>query len=259
MKNRWAPGFTIVELIIVITVLAILAAISTVGYSTVRKSATIRVAQSDLDRVSASMEHARVKSGSYPTSIPADAQASKNITLTVVKSGNSPYYTGLSAVQNGVLLAQICQNLLDEGAGKGVDQGGTTQDYISSCGNWNHDSMQFTAWDTKKWNTPVTSQQLLDYADSYTAPTQYHKVAQEGVVKNFYRQLVSRQLQQGGSFPITTFWDYWANSGNGGVIFQPLSSNPQTRPYYCAEAQANDNQDVLWHVSESLKIQAGAC
>lgn len=263
MKKRWAPAFTIVELLIVIVVVAVLATISVIGYNGVRKSAINHAAQSDLDRVATEMERQYQKTGQYPSKTPAalptDMVASNNITLTIVRSGNAPFYTGLTAVQNGTLLAQICQQLIDEGVGKGVDQGGATRDYISSCGNWNHDSMQFTAWDTKKWDVPVTSEQLLGYADSYTVTGAFHKAAQEGAVKNFYRELVSRHQQQGGSFPITSFWDYWANSSNGGVQQQPLATNPQTRPYYCVQAQANSYSDIIWKVTQDTKIKAGAC
>ncbi len=259
MIKRWAPAFTIVELIIVIVVLAILATMSVVGYNGIRKTATTRAAQSDLSHVASEMQREQLKTKSYPTALPDSINPTKDISLTLVKSGEAPFYTNLSAVQNGVLLSQICQELIDEGVGKGVDQGGTTRDYISACGNWNHDSMQFTAWDTKKWDTPVTSQQLLNYADTYSVSNSFHKAAQEKAVKTFYRELVSRQLQYGGTYPITSFWDFWATPTNGGVQLQPLATNPQTKPYYCVEAQAIYDASIVWHVSEDTKIRPGKC
>lgn len=258
MTNRWAPAFTIVELIITIAVLAILAVITVVGYNGVTKSASVRAAQSDLKNVDAEMQRAFVKTGDYPSELPSTLSSSPDITLTLVGAGEVPFYTNISAVQNGVLLAQICQDLIDEGVGRGVNQGGTNTAYITGCGNWNHDSMQVTGWHSRVWNTPVTSEQLLTYANNFTTNDNWNKI-QETVVRNFFGQLVARQTQQGGSFPVTSFWDYWATPANGGVMLQPLESNPQTRPFYCVEAQASNRQDVIWHVSENSKLQPGSC
>lgn len=258
MNNRWAPAFTIVELIITIAVIAILATVATVGYNGVTKSASTRAAQSDLKNVDNEMQRVFVKTGGYPAALPETVANSKGITLTLKEAGVRPFYSNVSAVQNGVLMAQICQNLVDEGVGRGVNQGGGTESYITGCGNWNHNSMQFTGWDSRVWNTPVTSEQLLTYANNFTTSDNWNK-AQETVVKNFFNQLISRQTQQGGSFPIATFWDYWATPANGGVMMQPLESNPRQKPFYCVEAQVNNRQDVIWHIGDDSKLQLGRC
>ena len=258
MKNRWAPAFTIVELIIVVTVIAIVTAIIVVGYNGVRQASAVRVVQTDLERVSGEMQRTYQNTGSYPTSLPSGFTASNNVTISVKRAGTAVYYTGLTPVQNGTLLSQICQDLIDEGIGKGYNQGGTLNAYITGCGNWNYNYMQVTGWNTKTWSTPVTSEQLLNYANTFTTSDTYNK-AQETVVKNFYTKMVERQTQEGGSFPITTFWDYWANSGNGGVMPQPLPTNAQQRPYYCIQAQATNSTDIVWKVKEDARIQAGSC
>lgn len=259
MNKRWAPAFTIVELLIIITVVAILATLSIVGYNGIQSSAMHRAAQSELNRLSTEMQQVQLKTGSYPTTVPSSLTPSENITLSVVSADERPFYTNLSAIQQGVLISQICQDLIDEGIGKGVDQGGTTRDYVTGCGNWNDDSMQVTAWDTKKWDTPVSKSQLEQYITSYTVSNTYHKDAQEKAVKTFYRQLIVRHEAQGGSFPITSFWDYWATPSNGGVQLQPLESDPQVTPHYCAEAQANNDETIVWHVTENMKILPGSC
>ncbi len=258
MINRWAPAFTIVELIITVAVLAILAAVTTVGYNGISKAANVRAAQSDLKNVDTEMQRTFVKTGDYPSTIPSTVQSSRDITLKLVKSGELPFYDNVSAVQNGVLLSQICQNLVDEGIGRGVNQGGTDTPYITGCGNWNYGSMQVTGWNSRVWNTPVTSEQLLTYANNFTTGDSWNKI-QETVVKNFFNQLVTRQTQQGGTFPVNSFWDYWATPTNGGVMMQPLPTNPKTKPFYCVEARVNNRQDVLWHVSENSKLETGAC
>lgn len=265
MKTRWAnakkPGFTIVEIIIVITVIAILAAISSVAYRGLQERAADKAIKADLEQVSSEMQRAQIKNnGIYPTTLPSTIKASPNVTLTLKYSGTLNYYGAggpLAPVQNGVLMAQICQDLITAGLGKGVDQGGTTRDYITGCGNWNHNSMQFTGWDTRTFTTPLTDTALLSYANNFTASNSFHK-AQEAVVRTFYAELVERQTRQGGTYPITSFYDYWANSGNGGVIAQPLPT-PQPQPWYCVEAIHSGYPALQWHITDQLKIKQGAC
>ena len=258
MKQRWAPGFTIVELLIIIVVIGILAAIVIVGYSTVQRSATERTIQSTLERVSAEMQrYAATNGGDYPTSLPNEVTIPNDTSITLVDSGDINYYSSVSPVQNGVLFATICQDLIDEGVGNAVDQGGTTRSYISGCGNWNDNRMQITGWDTEQYDTPVTKETLLTYADTYNEGTSFHP-NQAPTVKNFYYQLVEQFERSGGRFPIESFWDFWATPSNGGVLQEPLP-DPIPTPFYCVEGTSNRYDDILWHVTNSLRIEAGGC
>jgi len=262
MNKRWAhsqqPGFTVVELIIVIFVIAVLVSLSIIAYNGVQRSSAERAVQSDLHMATSEMERALQRNGAtYPTTLPSSVTSSPNIALTLKQSGTMNRYNNLTAVQNGMLLAQICQDLVDEGVGKGADKGGVTKAYITGCGNWNHNSMQFTGWDSKVFATPVTDTALTNYATNFTTNDAYNK-AQESVIKTFYGQLVDRLVRQGGSFPVTSFWDYWATSSNGGVLPQPLGT-PVALPYYCIEATSTRYPDVIWHVTEDLKLAKNSC
>jgi prepilin-type N-terminal cleavage/methylation domain-containing protein len=263
MKQRWAHskriGFTIIELIIVIAVIGILVAISIIAYNGVQKNAADKAMKSDLEQVTAEMQRSQLQNGGvYPTTLPSAIKASPNVTLTLKHSGNINFYgTALTPVQNGVLMSQICQDLVNEGVGKGVDQGGKTNAYITGCGNWNHNSMQVTGWDSKVYSTPVSDSTLLNYADNFTTNDTYNK-AQQTVVKNFYHELVDRQTKEGGTYPITSFWDSWATTTNGGVMNQPLPM-PQQLPWYCVEATHSSYSDLIWHVTDDLKLQTGNC
>ncbi len=258
MQKRWAIGFTVVELIIVIVVIGILTVVSVVGYNGVRKGAAVRVVQSDLENITAEMQRTYQKTGSYPNAVPVNAYVSPDISLSVKEAGSLPFYTGLSAVQNGVLLAQICADLISEGVGKGTNQGGVVEDYITGCGNWNHDNMQITGWNTKKWDTPISEASFTTYGNNFTTNDTWNKI-QETVVENFYNGLVNRLKQEGGSFPVTTFWDTWATQNNGGVMLVPLDANPTQNPFYCIEAISTKYPDVIWHVTEDTKLTSGAC
>ena len=257
MQNRWAPGFTLVEMIIIIIVIAILATITAVGVGKFQYNARSSAAQSDLRAALTAMESEKNHNNEYPSTLPSSFKPSDNAIVTLAESGAHPYYTNLSSVQTGVLFSQLCNSFVAAGKGKGVDQGGVTRDYIQSCGNWNDDGMQVTGWQSKNWSTPISRETFIDYADTFTAGSTWHK-AQEAVVKKFYYDMVEGLEQQGGSFPITSFWDSWATPGNGGVQLQPLDPNPQTRQYFCIESAA-PNTDIIWHARQDGVIKQGSC
>ena len=67
-RNTSLRGFTIVELLIVIVVIAILAAITIVSYNGIQSRATHSIVQSDIDNMIKSLEMSRIDHGHYPTS-----------------------------------------------------------------------------------------------------------------------------------------------------------------------------------------------
>jgi len=258
MKARWAHGFTVVELIIIITVIAILATISIAGYNGATRLALSTAAKSDLQNVATAMTQYMRQHGQYPDTLPSEVKATKRITLNLITSGELPRYSSLTAVQSGMVMAKACQDLVDAGYGKGTSQGGQLRDYITGCGNWNDDSMQVTGWDSKVWPVPVQKQALLDYGTNFHTSNSWD-IDQDRVMKNFYTQMVSRYEQMGGTFPITSFWDYWATPTNGGVMAQPLNPNAPTQDCYCVEAEVEGQPELIWHVTELNKIEPGAC
>jgi prepilin-type N-terminal cleavage/methylation domain-containing protein len=106
--QRWdkqtTKGFTIVELLIVIVVIAILAAITIVSYNGIQTRAKVSVVQSDLRNIANQMEIFKVENGIYPTV----SQIPKNDLATVLKKAN--LYTSTRAVQadwnNGIYPAK---------------------------------------------------------------------------------------------------------------------------------------------------------
>jgi len=258
MNRPKTTGFTIVELLIVIVVVGILVAISIVSYAGAQRSAGERATQSDLRQVAVEMQLGASKSsGTYPTALPSTIQKSTNVSLALKQSGTVAFYSSLTTVQNGVLFAQICQNLIDEGLGKGTNAGGGAEDYMTGCGNWNYNSTQIGGWSPKKFTTPVQEATLLSYADTFTTNDNYNK-NQAVVLKNFYHQLVSRLKRQGGTFPITSFWDYWSTPASGGVPFEPIGTGA-AQPAYCVEATHASYSDILWHITETQKLETGSC
>ena len=85
IKNKFRSAFTIVELIVVISVISILAAIVLVSYGAWRTSTATSSLKSDLGHVASAMESSRTFSGTYPLVIPSTftASATNTITLTL--------------------------------------------------------------------------------------------------------------------------------------------------------------------------------
>lgn len=84
-------GFTIVELIIVIIVIGILAAVTIVGYGAWRTNIATSNVKSDLTGISSAMDGARNFSNTYPTSIPSSFSASPDVTATYMYGDGQSY------------------------------------------------------------------------------------------------------------------------------------------------------------------------
>ena len=88
-------GFTIVELLIVIVVIAILAAITIVAYTGIQQRAKQSSLQSQLSSTAKQIEAARYESTSsdqYPTSLPSAVTATSGTTFSYTKNATSNNY-----------------------------------------------------------------------------------------------------------------------------------------------------------------------
>jgi prepilin-type N-terminal cleavage/methylation domain-containing protein len=67
-KNDVGQGFTVVELLIVIVVIAILASITIVSYASVTNRAKLQTAKTDAQTVATRLNKYKADNGNYPTS-----------------------------------------------------------------------------------------------------------------------------------------------------------------------------------------------
>lgn len=80
-KTKKLPGFTIVELLIVIVVIGILASLVVTAYSGVQQRARITAAKADLQALAKATEVYRADSGNYPVQNTAWKQIFENANL----------------------------------------------------------------------------------------------------------------------------------------------------------------------------------
>ncbi len=229
-----------------------------VAYMGVTHRSRVAVVQDNLSHAAKTMELFNLKNRYYPPSLPDDFQPADGVAIEVI---HSPYptYSSLSTVQSGVLFYQVCQDLINEGKGKAENLGGGIDTYITSCNVYNNDEIQIHGWDSPSFTTPLSEATLTNYIASVPAGDAWHP-NQQATIQTFFTELRDRYKTQGGSYPITSFWDSWATSTNGGIQQQPLPAPDDTSATkFCVQATHIQDSSIVWHTTQGNRLQAGPC
>lgn len=105
-SSRFKSGFTIVELLVVIVVIGILAAITIVAYGGIQNRATIASLSSDLSNAAKILKLDQISNSAYPATLAAanggkGISASPNTTYQYVVNNNNPKTFCVSATKSG--------------------------------------------------------------------------------------------------------------------------------------------------------------
>ena len=263
MRKWWSKtgkdGFTIVELIIVITIIGILVAISIISYGGAPRRSTESAMKSDLHNAADAMNLHRIFDNGYPSVLPDDIRASPDVQL-LLKTNTMPVYGSLSPVQNGVLYQSICSELINEGYGVGQNISGQSEQYVTGCNVYNYGAMQINGWNAHNFTVPVGSTTVHDWYDANIAYESY-RPNHKAVVEAFADLLTSRFTAMGGTFPIASFWDSWATPSNGGVVKSelPAPTSGGNSTGFCIQATTTKYSDLLWHITEDDMLVVGSC
>ena len=103
--RRSHQGFTVVELIVVVVVIAILAGIVILAYGSWRDSVSETAVKSDLQGVATAMDvESNATEGGFPLSLPNSFTPSDSVNLTYISGSGSEYcIQGVSAVRSSIL------------------------------------------------------------------------------------------------------------------------------------------------------------
>ena len=264
VKKQKQGGFTVLELIIVIVVIAILASLVLVGYNGVQKHAASTATMSALDsaRETIDTDIAYDEDHAVPDELPSSLPNPQDVVLTYKKTGGGKY-TGLTAVQNGVLFHDICVELIADPYYSVIHarEGGGSSSVMMSCDNdVGYNRILVTGWESEKtkWYTPVKKETIQAYIDSVAYDNWW--TDRQEVVRGFFTELINRFESRGGTWPITSFYD-GTSDGSWGVKRQELPVLDMSAPAgYCLQAKSTKYDSVVYKVTNTnSRPEEGVC
>lgn len=269
MKYTWrrrsdsrAPGgFSIAEVLIIVVVVAILAAITVVAYNNFQRSASRSSVVSSLRQVSTRIASGKIRDGSVPATLDDLTADNPEVQMVLVGSsaaGSHNYYSNLTEPQNGLLFYGLCGELVEQGHGNGPNDFGTnTIAYISGCHVYDINYMQINGWNGGfNISSPsVTKQMLQNYVDTAANSHSSHP-SYRAALQGFMDQLIGSFEMQGGSFPITSFWRPWLSAP---VLPPPEEALSGPIEGYCIVATSVRFGDISYvSTSQELTPREGA-
>lgn len=233
MYVRQLRGFTIVEVLFVIVVIAVLATITAVSYGTWQQRVADKSVQSDLLQAIAALKTYKNFENSYPPNLAGtDFASSTNVGLTLYT--NAPalgIYNSLNNDQNAQLFLNVCN----------ANVAGTNSTSCSFAGTGNGSKIHVKGTNSTNaiWDMPI---QQSDITLSCGA-----------ACVNATSTMISQFSAQGGTFPIQ-------GSGNTTALPQPTQSPNGPATKYCLEGRSSQYPYIVYYtLSSSMSVQSGSC
>lgn len=248
-KSVGFTGFTIVEILVILTVLGILIGVTTVGYGTWQRSLSAKNIQSDLTQAASFMKSYRNFQNFYPTSLAAESGSAPSFTpspgVSVTLTTNATaHYSGLTDAQNAQLFVDTCNSVMPLTSG--------SYTYATTCiGQW---GMNINGGSHGGYvNTPITTSfTLVGPACANPASNPSYCMPYHTVATNATNELRTKFTDQGGTFPVQM-------TNNTPATLPPPDSGTGKATTYCAEARPTKYTDIVKHITQDGTIQDGPC
>ena len=117
---KHSRGFTLIELVVTVSVVGVLASITFISYANFRQSALAAQLKSDLNGAATAMENARTFANAYPASIPSTFTPTQGDTLTGGSADGKIYCIDGSNSQDASLHYYVDQSLGNSGSQSGT-------------------------------------------------------------------------------------------------------------------------------------------
>ncbi len=233
-KNK--SGFTLVELLIVIVVIAILAAISIVAYNGIQTRTRETVLKTDLSNAAKQMELANADTGSYPSALPNNVTPSQDIVLSLSQTStgyciNGEYKNNTSIrwryeSTSGGLQQGLCSGAVISGSEAGTNPNLILNTDFSSGWNLNLQSSAGRSLSVRNGtaNDPYPNRPVLQLNNNGTTATRW-AVLQDNKInrseikqgQTYYRAFYVRKIgPYSGSLTIFGIMD---DSGQNPAIY----------------------------------------
>lgn len=228
-------GFTIVEILVVITIIAILASIVTVAYIGTQRRSSDAVVRQTLGDAQKHLQIYNILYKSYPANI-ANTEFAPPLSVAVslyTNASQTPVYSNLDSAQNAQLFLNSCNGFMpikDE-----------TTTYNTSC-VFSGDNMHVKG---QVSSNVVINGPVFNQADFTLSCGPLCTTARDSVISTF--------LAQGGSFPITV-----PKSGSSLPAPSLVSTGPATD--FCLEGRSALFSDIIYHTTAGVEsLQSGSC
>lgn len=235
MLHLRAHGYTVIELIVVIVVLGILAAITMIGYASWQHSTADNATQNDVRHAISGLESYRNFKNSYPPNLAGtNFAASDGVALTLRTNAPSiGVYQDLSPDENAQLFLNSCNaNIFDtpnNTACKAQGSGGGAKIHVKG-----------TVGSNTIWPSPINESAI--------------KLPCGAACDSTTQAIIQQFKTQGGTFPIQV-------SKNSTPLPEPTLQPNGSADRYCLEGRSANFTDIIYHVTSgaSSSVATGPC